>query len=126
MADCVNELKSADNDWGVKIDGSCVETKSPFLNNDECRRLQNHTSMIRNDWLEYKPYMRWAYLGRELEAQGAGAREITVSRTDNTMSRMREPGEILEIGGFPIGDGSPEPGPGIERRGERREDNVYP
>ena len=62
-------------------------------------------------WLEYKPDMRWTYLDRALDAQGAGAWESTLPRTDNKTRRTHEPVGILAIEVLPIGDGSPEPTP---------------
>ena len=68
-----------------------------MLNNDGWGRLQNPTPAIWEDWLRYTPVMRWTYLDRALDLQGAGAWESTASRTDNAVRSTHGPVEILAI-----------------------------
>ena len=109
---------------GNKKGETRVVTKSPCVNSDGRRRIQNcaPTTKLQSwkEWSRYKPDTKWAYLERAIEIPGAGAREGAVSRTDNTMRRTQGPGEISEIEGLPTGEESPEPNPGIETRREKR------
>ena len=102
LADCTKELQLVDKDCEVGRDERRAGVQIPLLNNDEWGRLQDSTTMRWEEWLGYKPYMGWTYLARALYVQGAVAWGSTVSRTDNAMSRLQEPVQILEMEVLPI------------------------